>query len=66
MSFWDDYDHDKRPDITVECKHCGAGNLLWEEDSNGGYFLVHPDGRVHKCDPARVHKRRLEGFEDVS
>jgi len=54
-ALWEIYT-DVGPDVT--CKFCGKGNLLWDQASNGKFFLTDEDGTMHTCLRKRLPKFR--------
>lgn len=50
---WDSYDDEDSEPSAVECKHCGKGNLHWE-DTDDGWQLYDAKCKKHVCPPTDV------------
>ena len=59
-----DYDQDDDEPQRSECRHCGKGNLTWEND-NGSWRQLEANGRIHRCDPKRTHADAMRDFDEV-
>lgn len=60
INYFDDRE-DEEP-RTTECKQCGKGSLEWFNDE-GRWRLLERSGKVHVCDPKRVHRSVADDFE---
>lgn len=59
-------DQEPTEEKTHTCRHCGAQNLLWEENTDGTWVQHDTKGRVHKCDEKTVMELSIWDFTDIS
>lgn len=63
---WEDREPGYSETRTHVCRHCGAQNLLWEENTDGTWVQHDTKGRVHKCDEKAVMELSTWDFTDIS
>lgn len=59
------YQDDDEDEPDVECNKCGKAGLHWEHMGAVTYRLYDSNGKLHRCDQARLDKRAAKDFEDL-